>query len=482
MVKKIIIVAMLLVFAASAALASIKLKVAVVNPSGTKEQTTPVKFNLPKGVGPEDIIDIGEMELKYNFEKRTYYVCQTVTLAPAEKKILEVSLRDIWMVHEKEINFLKKHADELKAKLKGSKHAELGGKLSDKIKADLEEIVETQKNPTLSAKQKINLYYGNIAALEDAREDTGMLENLVLDVGGIVEDRVEIPATLAISLAGLEKIEPEDIMELKVKISNLSAKKKKTTDLRYPLPHEIIPECILDSGELEIGYDFGEERFYAFKEDMELEPQETKIFIIKLKDIWKIPGAEIDVLRSHTNNLMLLLKGTEYFIGGEAMAKKVFSGLDEINRTQSLKVPPAKRIAYFRENTVSFEKMEGYVGQLEKLVSRSGSAPGVTIAKAERLKGGGLEPKRQTGYEGVRLIAESIFRGRAPTVATTWKIIFIILGFIGIVAAAFFALWYVQVKKREKKEATSTKTQDTDTKSQAKTQDTSKKTEDGSTK
>ena len=126
--------------------------------------------------------------------------------------------------------------------------------------------------------------------------------------------------------------------------------------------------------------------------------------------------------------------------------------------------------------------MDGYVGQLEKLVSRSGSAPGVTIAKAERLKGGGLEPKRQTGYEGVRLIAESIFRGRAPTVATTWKIIFIILGFIGIVAAAFFALWYVQVKKREKKEATSTKTQDTDTKSQAKTQDTSKKTEDGSTK
>ena len=93
-----------------------------------------------------------------------------------------------------------------------------------------------------------------------------------------------------------------------------------------------------------------------------------------------------------------------------------------------------------------------YVAQLEKIVSQSGATPGVTIARAERLKGGGPEVRRPSGYEGIAFIAESIFRGRAPTAATTWKVIFIILGFVGISGGLFFVLWYVQVKRREKRD------------------------------
>ena len=147
---------------------------------------------------------------------------------------------------------------------------------------------------------------------------------------------------------------------------------------------------------------------------------------------------------------MLLLEDTEYYNQGKPIADKALSGLETIDETQSLKVSAGEHIAYYRDNTNSFEGAKKHVAQLEKIVTQSGSSPGVTIAKAERLEGGGREVKRETGYEGIRLIAESIFRGKAPNIATTWKVIFTIIVFVGILGALFFGLWYVQVKKRGK--------------------------------
>ena len=92
------------------------------------------------------------------------------------------------------------------------------------------------------------------------------------------------------------------------------------------------------------------------------------------------------------------------------------------------------------------------VSQLEKLISQSGASPGVTVALAEYMKGGGPKAARVRGYEGIDAVAKSIFKGKAPTIATTWKIIFAILAFVGALSALFFALWYVQIKGREKAE------------------------------
>ena len=85
----------------------IKLKVAVVNPSETESQTTPVRYDLPKGMTPEMITDAGTMELKYDFDKNNYYFYQVVKLKPSEKVVLEAKLRDMWLVPDKDINFLK---------------------------------------------------------------------------------------------------------------------------------------------------------------------------------------------------------------------------------------------------------------------------------------------------------------------------------------------------------------------------------------
>ena len=89
------------------------------------------------------------------------------------------------------------------------------------------------------------------------------------------------------------------------------------------------------------------------------------------------------------------------------------------------------------------------MAQLEKMITQAGVSPGVTVQNAEKLKGGGVESRRPRGYEGVDMVAKSVFRGKAPSVATTWKIIFAILVFLGILGALFFGLWYSKLMKKE---------------------------------
>jgi len=437
----------------ASARADIQLKVAVVNPSTTEEQTTPVRFNLPKGMGPEDVLDAQDMEVGYDFEKGSYYVYKMVTLKPSEKKVLEVSLRDIWAIPEEEINFLKDHTLALEKKLKNTKHYGVGYTLAGKITKKLKEVFESEKKPTAGMSERINLYYENLGIMDEVKEDIGMLENLVIDIGGIVENRVQIPETLAISVAEKEADYKEPV-ELTVKVVNPSKTKKQVASVKHALPFEVTPRHVINAGGLDVGYDFSREGFYVYKSEVMLKPGEEKIFIIKMKDIWRVPEVEIEALDSHTNNLMLLLEETEHYDQGKALADKIEENLDEINETQALEAAVAKHIAYFRENTKLLEEAEEYLGQLEKIVTRAGVAAGVTIAQAERVEGGGAEVQRPRGYEGISYVAKTIFKGKSPTVATTWKIIFGILIFVAIVGASFYGLWFAQnqAKKRKAKD------------------------------
>jgi hypothetical protein len=181
-----------------------------------------------------------------------------------------------------------------------------------------------------------------------------------------------------------------------------------------------------------------------------LGPGEAMEYTIKVKDVWRIPDIELDVLEKHTDNIMLLLKDTEYYTKAKSTADKIYAGIDGIIKSQGAKVPAAEHIAYYRDNTQALQLAKRDVSELEKLVTQRGVTAGVTVRWPDE-QGGGTQLKKQRGYEGLDMIAESIFKGKAPTIATTWKIIFAIIGFMGTIAAFFFALWYIQSKKKAKK-------------------------------
>ncbi|MDD5428349.1 MAG: hypothetical protein PHI58_03815 [Candidatus Omnitrophica bacterium] len=441
---------LLFLLVSTALYADIKLKIAVVNPSEIESQTTPVRYDLPKGMTPDIITDAGNMELKYDFDKNNYYLYQVVKLKPSEKLVLEIKLKDMWIIPAKYINFLKEHTRAMNAQLANTRHAKSGDTLTKKIIDRLDGILKKGADQTMTMGEHINLYYENLGILGEVKEDIGMLEDLVLDVGGIVEERVQVPATLAIPIKTDEK-NRAGAVDMTIEVTNPSKTSKQTTKVKYVLPEEVAPRYVIDRGDLDMGYDFTKQSFYVYKDSVMLDPSETKTFVIKIMDVWQVPALELDTLKAHTDNLMTLLKGTEYMAQAKPMADKITASLNEIRRTQALKVSAEEHIAYYRDNEETLTEAKSLVNQLEKFVSQSGASAGVTVKEAEVQKGGGPKEKRARGYEGIDYIVRSIFKGKAPTVATTWKIIYTILIFLGILAALFFGLWFVQVKQSHKR-------------------------------
>lgn len=437
----------------SAAFAEVKLKIAVFNPSSTEKQLSPIRYDLPKGIGPDQIVDIGALEMKYDFDKGNYYLTGSLELSPSERKVLEVTIRDVWAIPQKDLVRLKEHAAIMMQKLKDTKHFDAGNAISSNVNTRLDDMIKKESEGALAIKDRINQYYEDIVALNEVKENMGMLENLVLDTGGIVEERVQVPTTLAVPIATAEeggRPAASNIIDLTVKVTNPSQTAKMDAPVKFMLPAEVSPRFILDRSGLDMVYDFEKESFCLYKDAVELAPGETKEFVVKIQDMWRIAKVEIEALRSHTHNIMVLLEGSEHYDRAKRSSDKINANMDLIVKTQEAKVSAMQHIAYYRDNMKLLGAAKQEIAELERLVSQRGTSAGVTVKWPDEAAGGSLS-QRKRGYEGIDLIAQSIFRGKAPTIATTWKIVFLIIGFIGTMAALFFALWFIQLKKKSEK-------------------------------
>ena len=442
-----------LLFAAGEACAVVKLKIAVVNPSSTEKQVSPVRYDLPKGIGPGQIVDLGDLEMKYDFDKGLYYLEGSMELDPSEQRVVEVTLRDVWAIPKTDLMRLKDHTVLMTGKLQGTKHFDAGKAISGNIHTQLDGLIRKEENTALPIKDRINQYYEDLVALNEVKENIGMLENLVLDTGGIVEERVQVPTTLAVPIDSAKKGEGApvaNVIDLKVKVTNPSKTEKMNKPVKFLLPAEVSPKYVLDPGGLEVTYDFDKECFSLYKQEVELAPGEVREFVVKIQDMWRIAQVEVDALKSHTHNIMVLLEGSEHYSRAKLSADKINTNMDLILKSQDAKVSAMEHIAYYRENMKLLRSAKEEIAELERLVSQRGTSAGVTVKWPEEAGGGSLA-QRKRGFEGIDMIAKSIFKGKAPTIATTWKIIYLILAFLGIVAAFFFSLWYIQLKKKSEK-------------------------------
>ena len=165
MKKRIVVILMFAVaftLASSFAHAEVKLKIAVVNPSSTEAQISPIRYDLPKGIGPDQIVDIAGLEMKYDFDKGNYYLTGSVDLAVSEKKVLEITLRDVWSIPQDELLRLKEHTALLMKKLKDTKHYKPGTAIAANIDTQLDAMIKKEKDAALSIKDRINQYYEDL--------------------------------------------------------------------------------------------------------------------------------------------------------------------------------------------------------------------------------------------------------------------------------------------------------------------------------
>jgi hypothetical protein len=162
--------------------ADVVLKTMVVNPSQTRTQTTTLKAYLPYEAKPDDIIDIGDLELDYDIGQGLYYVYKVVELAPGESVVREIRLKDIWIISQSELESFSQRAKDLVESLKKSTHFQTAVSLSEDITEKQSDIVRTQTAVSNGLPQaRIGAYRQNMEKLDAIKTNIAELERLFFE-------------------------------------------------------------------------------------------------------------------------------------------------------------------------------------------------------------------------------------------------------------------------------------------------------------
>ncbi len=157
---------------------SIILKVLVVNPSKTETQTIPVKVDLPKEVGPNNIMDLGELKLDYDPEQEIYSINDEVTLGPGQSIVMLVEMEDIWLFEEEQLSSLVHRAKKISGPLEKTPYADEATNLVLGIERKVKEILERQESTSANAGEHIQAYQQGITIIATIEEDLSALHRL----------------------------------------------------------------------------------------------------------------------------------------------------------------------------------------------------------------------------------------------------------------------------------------------------------------
>jgi hypothetical protein len=164
---------------------SVIFRISALNPSKTKTQKVQVKVYLPQEVKPKDIIDLGGLDLEFDAEKGCYYVYKdNLELGPAELRIFNVEVEDVWVIPEEKLQDLKKRTDSIMSHLEKSEYYEQAKPIAESIYNRINQIKAMQADETVSQQQHIGNYRQNLETIDKIKEDIARLEKILVTAGG----------------------------------------------------------------------------------------------------------------------------------------------------------------------------------------------------------------------------------------------------------------------------------------------------------
>ncbi|MDD5270123.1 MAG: GGDEF domain-containing protein [Candidatus Omnitrophica bacterium] len=448
---------------ASAAQAGVVLKMTAENPSQYESRDVSVRSFLPSGVKPENIINNGGLEVAYDVKQGKYYVFRDVNLGPQESVTFEIEVEDIWKVDEAYLASLTSHAKDLSEKLRRTEYSAVSSKLNEMVSADAAAIIKRQDasgTDKVVPVEHINAYEANKALLDKIRRDVGTMENLVIglgkDAGKIMGDSstgsrsldeifaeagrsIESSGLVGQSAPGAGK--PKTII-LKIEVTNPSKSEARRIPVNYYLPPEIRKDDIVDAKELEPRLDIERSVYYMHHPGVELGPGESRVFEITVKDKWSVSEQTLQALKKQAEALAELASSTKADPAVDALAKEVADKIDAILGKQA-SLSDASEYYSQRQQVADIQRS---ISKMEGLLKQAG----VSEERLKKIQDMMIEGKSDYGTgpdpKGVKLLAGTIFKGKAPSTATTWKIIYIILICLGVMSAIFY---FSQVEQRQ---------------------------------
>ncbi len=180
-----IITILSLMFYTTLAEASIVLRAILVNPSASQKRKIPFKSYLPREIKPENVVDMGELEIAFDPKDGTYYVFKEYELAPKESVTVEIELEDVWKIASSEISSLREEANKLTKVLANTDYYERAAYLKNSIETKLNEVEQSQKVLNPNPGGYISDYRDNLKLIESVKSDLAAAKTLVAEAKNI---------------------------------------------------------------------------------------------------------------------------------------------------------------------------------------------------------------------------------------------------------------------------------------------------------
>jgi len=399
----------------------IVLKIRAANPI-EKVQIVKIKSDLPPRARTNDVISTDGLDLGYDINSDTYFVHTELELRPKEIRIFDIEIDDVWVVSEEETAKLRQRTDILAGMLEGRKSYDVAQAVRQEINKNLSGIEELQDKNSIArgvkAIQHIQAYEASLELLKIVKKDIARVENLVLGSG---QDPGEFvwATTDAPKRSRLAKLAPEDYNSavITIAVRNPSPTYARNLDpFRHDLPPEVKAHDILDAGGLEIGTDPEKGITYVYAEKLAVDPGDTVTFEVKIRDKWNVNVPRIHMLESGVSNLLARISAKQKFGSIESTLQGLLVELEDVDAQEGPKSLNERYVAFYREQANTLDVVE------EKL---------------DRIRSA-LRPIDKTTKLGIAV--------KAPSMKTTWMIIYIILGFLAVVSLLFFLRWFGRTK------------------------------------
>jgi hypothetical protein len=154
-----------------------EMSVVVVNPSKTKSQSVPIKMYLPKEVTPDAIVNLDGLDVEFDSDMSMYYVYKDeVLLKPAETKVFDVEIKDVWLIPQERLDAMADQTRSLVERLNGSDFYEPAKLLEEAIIKSLDTVAVTQNDEAVSRRSHIGIFRSNVQIVGQVKEDIDRLE------------------------------------------------------------------------------------------------------------------------------------------------------------------------------------------------------------------------------------------------------------------------------------------------------------------
>ena len=140
----------------------------------------PVKVFLPEEVKPNDVTDLGGLNLEFDATESLFYVYKNdLVLEPGATRIYEVEVNDIWVIPQSDMDNIRDRLDTLLPVFANTQYATRMQDLQRTTENLFQEIVVNQADDTLTRSQHIGVYRTNKKGLDALKKELQEMEQIL---------------------------------------------------------------------------------------------------------------------------------------------------------------------------------------------------------------------------------------------------------------------------------------------------------------